>query len=127
LCDINSESGIEKVLHELSDANYRSFFESKNYGVSLLAIVVGLICRDPALNLKQRIRFSKKEKTLFIDLMLNLEEFKRMDQVNRQITIANKMLSELPLVIEKYKFNDFDQKCFCNDLYTFLKKLGWIN
>lgn len=56
LADFYWEVHIDKVLDLLSDTGYRKYFSEQDYGTSLDGITVVLMCQDPNLNLKQRIR-----------------------------------------------------------------------
>ena len=56
--DIKSESGVGKILTDLSGPT-RLFFKNKDYGNGINGIVVVLMCQDSSLNLKRRFRFSK--------------------------------------------------------------------
>jgi hypothetical protein len=108
LCDADWEAKVDEVLHYLSSLGYRRFFEERNYGDSLEGIIIDLICQDPELKLKQRIRYSKKEKKLYIDLMLDLLQFKQIDQVQRNKIVTDKIINEVPSIIAKYKFANFE-------------------
>ena len=123
LCDADWESKVDKVLFALSDLDYRRFFEKRNYGSSLDGIIIVLICLDSELNLKQRIRQSKKEKELYMDIVLELDEFKQIDQQQRNKIVANKIIAEVPVIIKKYKFPDFDLVAFEADLKKLLKPM----
>lgn len=126
LCDINWESRVDKVLYALSDFKYRQFFEKKNYGSSLEEVIVVFMCRDTELNFKRRIRFSKKEKKLYMDIMLDLSQFSTIDQTDREKIIAQRLVSDIPLIISKYKFKDFDIQKFERDLREWLIKINWL-
>ncbi len=116
LADFYWETKIDKVLDFLSNTGYRRFFEDKNYGSSLGGIVVGLMCHEPSLNLKQRIRLSKKEKIIYVDIMLDYTLFMKIDQNKRNEIVISKIKNEIPPIISKYKFEDFDLLRFENDL-----------
>jgi len=81
------------------------------------------MCRDPYLNFKQRIRFEKKSSWLSLDIMLDFDQFKNLDQNQRNKIAAEKFISEIPAIIAKYKFKDFDLERFSADLSKFMKKL----
>ena len=124
LCDASWAAKIDKILDALSDTNYRHFFEAKNYGSSIEGVVIFLMCLPSEYNLKQRIRFYKKEKTLYLDLMLDLALFKQIGQEEKNKIVAVKMINEVPQIIKKYKFKDFDLMKFEDDLKKLLKKLS---
>ncbi|MBF4518710.1 hypothetical protein IRZ71_20330 [Flavobacterium sp. ANB] len=70
---IVSDSNYECKLGELSfyPRELEDWLHFKNYGSDLSDIGIVLMCRSPEYNFKQRIRMSKKDKTLNIDIMLD--------------------------------------------------------
>lgn len=121
--DTSWEARIEKVLDKLQDSGVKSYFEKKNYGESLKGINIILMCRNPDLKFKQRIRFIKKEKELYIDIMLDLNQFKQIDLKEKEKIIADKFTDEIPAIVAKYKFEDFDFSRFKSDLLMCMNKL----
>ena len=124
--DIFWESKVDKVLGDLERLDYRSFFEDKDYGESVAEIGLILMCQRASLNLKQRIRFSKQKKDLSMDIMLDLEQMMQLDHESRRKIIAAKIVAEVPLVLKKYKFKDFDLPRFSQDLSDWFKQRGWL-
>lgn len=110
------EARIDKVTYHLSDLGYRHFFDDRNYGSSLEDIVLCLMCSGYEHVLKRRIRQSKKEKILYIDIMLDLSQFKTISQEQRNQIVIDKILDEVPTIVKKYKFKDFDTAKFESDL-----------
>ena len=123
LADFYWETHIDKVLNLLSDIGYRKYFSEQNYGSSLDGITVVLMCQPPNLNLKQRIRLSNKEKKLYLDIMLDLPQFLKIDQKEREKIIVNKLISEIPPIIIKYKLEDFNLARFNKDLGYWMSKI----
>ncbi|SDG87524.1 hypothetical protein ACQ86K_29480 [Mucilaginibacter sp. P19] len=123
LSDTNWETRVDKVLHTLSDFGYTEFFEKRNYGTSLNGVVVVFMCRDPELNFKQRIRHSKKEKLLYMDIMLDYNEFIKIENDEREKIITERLASETIAIIAKYKFDDFDLERFAADIKRWLKRI----
>lgn len=117
--DINAESGVAEVVYEISGPA-ATYFKANNYGGGLLGLVVVLMCRDPEINFKRRIRFSKKDKKLYMDIMLNLEQLKNAVHEIRKKTIAERIADEVPIVLRKYSIPDFDEARFVEDLKTWL-------
>ena len=126
LCDAHQDAGLDKVLFRFSDLGLKRYFEERNYGDTLDGITVVLMCRNPALNLKQRIRHPKKEKKLYMDIMLDLDQFQQLNQVQRERIVAGRMLAELPPVLKKYKFGHFDVEAFDADLAQWLKQASLL-
>ena len=131
LCDANWDAKISEALDDFS--GLRRYFEEKYYysltpdiknycGSSIDAIVIVFMCRNPEYNFKQRIRFSKKVKTLYIDIMLDYNLFIQIDQGEKKKIIAQRLLTEVPSIIARYKFPDFDLPKFESDMKMWLKK-----
>lgn len=105
-----------------SPIDYYQYFQRRNYGIDVSKIFIVLMCRETNLNFKQRIRFTKKDKVLFIDIMLNLDQFRIIEQKYRDSIIAYKLINEIPPIIKKYKFKDFNLLAFEKDLNKLFKK-----
>ncbi len=125
-CDAWWESKVDKVLGDLEDLGYRRFFEEKDYGESVAEIGIILMCQRASLNLKQRIRFAKQKRDFSMDIMLDLEQMMQLDHESRRKIIAEKIVTEVPLVLRKYKFKDFDLPRFSKDLSDWFKQHGWL-
>ncbi len=112
--DYNWES---KVDHAIRNLALKDFFRNRNYGEDISGgISVVLMCRDPALGFKQRIRFSKKNQALSMDVMLDLPFFVSATHSQRREEVARKLIAEVPRVIGKYKFKNFNLASFSGDL-----------
>jgi len=125
-CDASIESGLNDLLNALYGANFDSYFAEKYYDDSGIDIFIVLMCRDSQWNFKQRIRFSKKENCLYTDIMLDLEQMKGADAVTRKRIIAEKLVNEVPQIVAKYKFKDFDLKRFSFDLRSWFEQQEWV-
>ncbi len=123
LADFDWETKIDKVLDTLANTGYRRFFSEQNYGSSLQGLTVVLMCQDPSLNLKQRIQLSKKEKRIYLDIMLDLPLFLRITQKEREKAVVEQLLLEVPQVIAKYRLTDFNLAKFENDLRILMAKI----
>ena len=121
LADYDWETRVGDVLDILSDTRYRFFFSERTYGSSVEAIVVVLMCQP--LDLKRRVRFSKKNKTLYMDIMLDYEQFIVISQSERNKIVIKKLISEVPEVLAKYKFEDFNYSKFQKDFVSFFGKV----
>src|SRR6266851_2136485 len=125
-CDIWWESKVDKVLDDFADLGFRRFFEEKDYGESVAEIGIILMCQRASLNLKQRIRFAKQKRDFSMDIMLDLEQMMQLDHESRRKIIAEKIVTEVQLVLRKYKFKDFDLPRFSKDLSDWFKQHGWL-
>lgn len=99
----------------------RKYFLEKEYGSSIERIGVVFMCRDPKLTFKQRVRFSKRDKTLFADVMLDYQAMVTAtnDEVRFNL-MKEKLLTKLPAIIKNYKFPEFDNDEFTNNLQNIL-------
>ena len=122
-CDSFWEAKVEKVINLLDNTGFERYFSEQDYGCSLEGITVVLMCQNPNLNLKQRIRLSKKEKKIYIDIMLDLNYFLTLSQKERERIIVEKLISEIPPIIAKYKLKDFNLAKFETDLKIWMSKI----
>jgi hypothetical protein len=114
--DSNYETRTGDVITKISGPMRRYFLE-KDYGSSIEGIVIVFMCRDPKIAFKQRIRFSKKDKKLYMDTMMDYESMVSAPNDEARFNlIKEKLVMELPLIINKYKFPEFDQEKFILDL-----------
>jgi len=117
------ETKIDKVADVIIDKGAKLFFYKKNYGGSVNKIAIILMCREPQLKFKQRIRFLKQEKILYMDIMLDYYKFMDVDQKTRERQVAEKLIAEVPAIIAKYKFPDFDLPKFEKDFKKIMGQL----
>ncbi|MCX2576358.1 hypothetical protein [Pedobacter sandarakinus] len=122
-CDSFWETRVDKVIDSIDNTGYKQYFSEQDYGSSLQGVTIVLMCQDPNLNLKKRIRFSKKEKKIYIDIMLDLNQFLKIDQKEREKIVVEKIIVEIPPIIAKYKFEDFNYIKFKADLQKWMSKI----
>ena len=122
LGDSNIESGVAQVIFDIAGAT-KKHFTTKNYGAGLTGICVVLMCRDPWLNFTRRVRLSKKEKILYMDVMLNLEHMKSLSFQERRQVIIPIISDEIMAITSRYKIGDFDQNAFFADAIYWFKQL----
>jgi hypothetical protein len=92
----------------------------RTYGAGLANLTVILNCRDPELGHKQRVRFTKATRTLGIDVMLPLDRFVRVPHQQRRLIIADSMLMEIPRLVRKYDFPEFETERFLEDFERYV-------
>lgn len=114
--DYNVESKVNEVLNRLYDLKIDEYFSKQDYCGELYGFSLVLMCRDKIHNFTQRKRYDKKERKIRMDIMLDLEEFIKIDSSERERIVAQKLVEELPLALAKYKFKNFDLPRFTEDL-----------
>jgi hypothetical protein len=118
--DIDVASGLSEVIFDWAGPARRHFMPKK-YGTSLLGLGIILMCQEPRLGLKQRVRFTKKDKQLYVDIMLDLDAFKKIDDNKiRKKLVANNISKEVPRILRKYSFPDFAEDHFIADFNSWL-------
>ena len=122
--DTDAAAGIAPIVIDLSGPT-RQHFLPKVYGAGLNWIVVVLMCQDPELNLKRRIRHAKKESTLYMDIMLDLPTMKATSPEERKRIVAQRLFDEVPEVLSGYRIPDFDKDSFASDLRFWITSNGW--
>jgi hypothetical protein len=123
--DAHWESRLGQVLDELTGLKFRQHFEERTYGSGLIGVSVIFMCRDPAYNFNRRIKFSKKERNLHLDIMLDLFEMKAASPEGRKRVIAQRLYDEVPDVLRRYEIEDFDRESFITDLRRWIDATGW--
>ena len=119
--DSHWETGLTKVSSKLSERT-AVFFENKHYGDSLSRVGIVLMCRDPLLEFKQRIRRSKKDAILYLDVMLDYDEMTDLGHTEQMNVVSDHVVREVGSALAKYKFEDFDKESFMADVSKCLGK-----
>lgn len=113
--DAEWQSGVGQVVDWLATTNYFDVFENRDYGAAVEGMGVFLICRDPIYGFKRRIKHLKKDKRFYMDIMLNLSDFVDVKFEARRILVLKALVKEVPEVLKKYSFVDFDRDTFLAD------------
>lgn len=100
----------------------RKHFIAQDYGADLPGIAIVLMCQSSSLNLKQRVKFAKNDRKLFVDVMLNLDEMCRLGPEDRKQVIGVRIIASLREVLKKYPFAQFDAERFLNDFTQWWSK-----
>jgi hypothetical protein len=120
--DVNAESGVGQVIDEISGPTRRHFVP-KDYGDGLSGVGVVLMCRNPELNFTRRLRFARKEKTVYMDVMLDLTQMRQATHEVRKRIICERLIEEIPAIVRKYSLADFDDALFEQDLKAWLSEI----
>ncbi len=125
LADVDWQSKIDRTVLELADFKFRQHFEPLDYGEGLAGLTVIFMCRDPAHNFKRRLKLSKKERSLYMDIMLDLESMKSATPEARKREVAQRLFDEVPEVLSGYKITNFNRDAFVADLQAWINSTGW--
>lgn len=108
--------GILEAKQQIASYEFYKLIESDHYGDDLKGIVIVLVCREPDITFKKRLRLSNKEKILYFDIVLDFDAFFELthDQVISEI--CKIILTKVPPIVEKYKFKDFNLDKFMINL-----------
>ena len=121
--DANADSGVSDVVIELSGPLRQSFVD-KDYGLGLAGLIVVLMCRNPGLSFERRLKFARKDKSLYLDIMLDLEQMQRATPAARKSLIAERLIREIPEVVNQFGVKVFDLPKFLADLESWFKERG---
>lgn len=124
--DANIETGVGEATLLMTGSDFYKFIENQDYGLSLKGLCVIFMCRVPELNFKQRIKYSKKDQKLYFDLMLDYNQFVSITPEQRISEMCKKLLEEMPPIVKKYKFPDFDLDKFMDNLTSWFNEKGFI-
>ncbi|RZF55980.1 hypothetical protein EXE30_04055 [Acinetobacter halotolerans] len=126
MSDTSLGSGVLEAKQHITTTQFYRLIESENYGSDLNGIAIVLMCREENSMFKQRLRFSKKEKVLYMDIMLDYDKFSILSHKQRISEICRVLLTEIPLIVKKYKFKDFDLDLFINKLNYWFESNNYI-
>ena len=121
--DTTSESGVGSIIDVISGPT-RKHFVPKDYGDGLVGLVVVLMCQNSSLGLKRRIRLSKKDKTLYMDIILNHGDMVSVTPDIRLHLIATVIKEEVAKILSKYKIQQFEQQQFLSDIIFWMDKVA---
>ena len=116
LADMNWES---KLNHAMRVVDFNELIDA-DYGPGLSELVLVTICRDPAHEFKQRVRFVTATRTLYIDVMLDLSFFIKATHGERRNTLYEQIMNQVRTVLEKRRIKDFDSQRFLQNVDNLL-------
>ncbi|MES2983124.1 MAG: hypothetical protein V4727_12495 [Verrucomicrobiota bacterium] len=117
--DSDVTSGVGAIITAISSPT-RMHFIDREYGAGLAGVVACLMCQDPALALKQRVRHSKKDKTFYVDVMLDLPSMCAAAPSGREGMVFCELITQLGIITARRKITDFDSSAFLSDLHDWL-------
>ncbi len=120
---ITSDSNWEaKIAHATRTLSLRPFFAERDYGPGLSALSIILMCRDPSLQFRRRLRLDRKKRDLHSDIMLDLPTMQTAGHAGRRSIIAERLLADIPPAIAKYRLPDFDLPRFTHDFQHIIEE-----
>ncbi|HHC81219.1 MAG TPA: hypothetical protein ENK46_15160 [Flavobacteriia bacterium] len=125
--DADWDAKMDAVTDEFHKMDMKYYFLENDYGTDIYRIAFFLICREQSLGFKQRISFDKKNKALYIDIMLDLNLFRKVSIKEKFNIIRNELPIQLHKAFSKYKFKDFDSERFMRDFNFWLTHDGPAN
>ena len=120
--DSDGRTGVLEAKHSFSD-EIEAFFKPRSYGAGLNGVGIVLMCRDPRHEFKQRVRLSKAEKILDLDVMLDWNEMIHAGS-SRKAVILRTLRQTVRDVLERRKWKDFDVTQFLLDFDTICERLS---
>lgn len=121
--DSNVESGVGSIVLELSEP-LKEAFSQKDYGDGLLGLVIVLMCRDKELGFERRVKFARKEKKIYMDILLDIDELRPASPELRKIKIADSLLRGIPEVVRQFEIDKFNLDGLLGDLRDWLGNRG---
>lgn len=120
----DSGSDVGEIVGSISASTMRRF-DATSYGSNLKEIVITIVCRDPSRTFKRPDRFSKVDKTLYMDVVIDFGlscGLTRKELVN---LILGEIVTKLSLTLKKYDLKDFADVTFTKDLREWFIELGF--
>ncbi|HET6983762.1 MAG TPA: hypothetical protein VFI53_16580 [Myxococcaceae bacterium] len=109
-------------------------FKPKTFGPGLSEVVIVLMCRDPEYGFKQRVRHSRAERILYLDVMLDWDEMLRAGPKRRMAgtrdafalrsAVLDAMKRTVREVFARRRVSDFDVPGFLGEFDAVCDRLG---
>lgn len=124
--DTDHRSGIGQLIDEVSGPASGYFAKiDYGYGSGLKGIRVVLMCQRSELNLKRRVRLSKKDGVIYMNVMLDFEKMHLASPEERKLEVVRKLWDEVPEVLSRYDINDFNRIKFITDFRLWINSFFW--
>jgi hypothetical protein len=124
--DVDWKSRVDTICLELAKIDEVPFFAGRPYGSRLQKVGVILVCHNEELGLKQRVRLDRKNRVLYMDVMLDFNEMKTASQQERRRIVATRLVDEVSRVVSKYASNEFNAAMFSSDFRRWIESTGWL-
>lgn len=124
--DYYDVSGFDDLIFSINNNKLDDYFIPKSYGNDLNKIFIVSRCLKKENEYKPSIRLRKSDSTLLIDIMFDLKSMIKATKRERREIFIKKINEELPPIIKKYKFKDFDLERFMADFNTYVKEIEFL-
>jgi len=121
--DITEDSGLTKLILEISGDLLPSFFLEKNYGNDEIELFFVINCVPH--NFRKRVKYDIKDKTLSWDIVLNYREVKKLSSSKKKELLAENIINSLD-ILDDYKQLNLNKKKLKIDMELFFKSIKWI-
>jgi len=101
------------------------YFSNKIYSLELDELRTIINC-SPHRNFTQRSRFSRKEKVLFFDIIIDYDYYMSLGDEARKNCVALSFLRDIE-ILKKFKPKHFNLEELKSDFEFFFKEIGWLN
>jgi hypothetical protein len=118
--DVIEDSGISPLMNQMNISNA---LKNKNYGNGNIQLCFVINCFNFAV--KNRIRFSKINKTLYWDVILDYETVKKAFFVEKKKIVARAVINSFD-VIDKYKKLELNKDAIKADVTKYFQQLEWL-
>jgi len=99
---------------------------SKEYSPDVEALNTIINCSRRSQNFKHRSRFSRKEKNLFFDIIIDYDHYMSLKEQDQKKCIALSFLKDME-ILRKYKPKDFRFEEMKLDFALFFKRIQWLD
>ena len=118
--DIYEDSGIVNLFYEIEIGDY---FKDKDFGNSEVELFFVINClKQPVRN---RIRYSNKDKVLYWDVILDYQTVKVADVNLKKRILANSIIDSFG-VLDKYQKLKLNKEQIKETARDYFSELGWI-
>lgn len=121
--DSHWEARLDSALNWIIDAGLQRHFATRDYGQGILQLGLVLMCQPLDYHLEQRIRFSKADATLRMDVFLDLEYMKSANPEDRIRHVLSRLNDEVPAVMRKKAIANFDLDRFEDDFREWIREV----
>lgn len=121
--DADAQSGIGELVDTVSGPCWRHF-QRFDFGDEVAGICVVLVCQPLSIGLKPRVSYSKKERQLYLDVMIDPAEVKRMPLSDFRHMLFDRITNNISTVLAKYRLKEFRSNDFIEALRSWFSEMN---